>query len=68
MLIIVVLVHLFLFVAYILLNPNVVVIALFLISIYFIHKMILKEEQHLELLHGVSYAEYKIRTARYLII
>jgi len=60
--------YIFLFVAYILLISNLFVIALSLLSFFSIHKMILKEEQHLESLHGASYIEYKKRTARYLVI
>lgn len=59
--------YILLFVGYIFLIPNLLVIILSLLSFVSIHKMILKEEQHLQSLHGTNYTDYKKRTPRYII-
>ena len=46
--------YIFLFLGYILLISNIMVIVLSLLSFVSIHKMILKEEQHLKSIHGAT--------------
>lgn len=60
--------YIILFLAYILLVANVLIIISSLISIISIHKMIMKEEKYLEVLHGGKYLDYKKSVPRYLFI
>jgi protein-S-isoprenylcysteine O-methyltransferase Ste14 len=60
--------YILLFLAYILLAGNTVVIIFSLLSFIAIHKMIKKEEKYLEALHGQRYLEYKNDVPRYLLI
>lgn len=59
--------YIFLFAGYIFLIPNLLVMVLSLLSFISMHQLILKEEQHLQSLHGIKYSEYKKRTPRYII-
>lgn len=60
--------YIVLFLAYILLVANVLIIISALLSFFSIHKMIMKEEKYLETLHGKKYLDYKKNVPRYLFI
>ncbi len=60
--------YIVLFLAYMLLVGNVLIIISSLISFLSIHKMIMKEEKYLEASHGRKYLDYKKRVPRYLFI
>ncbi len=59
--------YILLFIAYTILIANVAVLISSLISVFFIHKMILKEEEYLEKIHRENYINYKKRVPRYFI-
>ncbi len=60
--------YLLMFAAYTVLLQNLVLLALSGVGLAFIHAMILKEEKHLQNLHGQAYRDYRHRVARYLLI
>jgi protein-S-isoprenylcysteine O-methyltransferase Ste14 len=60
--------YIFLFLAYILLVANILVIISSLLAFISIHKMIMKEEEYLEALHGEKYLDYKNNVPRYFLI
>ena len=60
--------YIVLFLAYILLVANILLIISSSIAIISIHKMIIKEEKHLEALHGKKYLDYKNNVPRYFLI
>jgi len=60
--------YLIMFAGYTLLLRSIILFALLLVSFASIHAMVLKEEKHLESLHGTRYRRYKGRVPRYLII
>ena len=60
--------YIVLFLAYILLVANIIIIISALLSFFSIHKMIMKEEKYLEALHGKKYLDYKKNVPRYLLI
>jgi len=60
--------YIVLFLAYILLVANILLIISSLIAIYSIHRMIMKEEEYLEALHGEKYLVYKNNVPRYFLI
>ncbi|MBN1495713.1 MAG: isoprenylcysteine carboxylmethyltransferase family protein [Spirochaetes bacterium] len=49
-----------------LIAPSVILLMLVVISLLYIHRMVIKEEKYLMDLHGTTYAEYCRRTGRYL--
>ncbi len=60
--------YLLMFAAYTLLLQNLILLILSLAGFWFIHKMILKEEEYLVSVHGESYSQYKKRVPRYIFI
>lgn len=60
--------YILMFAAYTLLLQNLLLLALSLAGICFIHSMILKEESYLQATHGQAYSDYKRRTPRYLLV
>ncbi|HSR16685.1 MAG TPA: isoprenylcysteine carboxylmethyltransferase family protein [Ignavibacteriaceae bacterium] len=60
--------YIVLFLAYILLVANILVIISSLLAFISIHKMIMKEEEYLEALHGEKYLDYKNNVPRYFLI
>ena len=60
--------YIIMFIAYILLITNILVIVFSLLSVLSIHKMIIREETHLESLHGERYLTYKKEVPRYFIV
>ena len=60
--------YLLMFAAYTVLLQNLVLLALSGVGLAFIHAMILKEEKHLQNLHGQAYRDYQRRVARYLLV
>ncbi|MGE5796640.1 MAG: methyltransferase family protein [Ignavibacteria bacterium] len=60
--------YIVLFLAYILLVANILVIISSLLAFISIHKMIMKEEEYLEALHGKKYLDYKNDVPRYFLL
>ena len=60
--------YLIMFVAYTVLLQSGVLLALSLVGFFFVHKMILKEEEYLIGKHGDAYQAYKNKVPRYIII
>ena len=54
--------------AYTILLQNLVLLVLAIAGCGLIHRMIVKEEQHLESLHGEAYRHYRQRVPRYLLL
>lgn len=55
----------FILVSVILAFPNILIVSISVIALFFIHKMILAEEAHLFKVHGATYIEFKKKTWRY---
>lgn len=49
-----------------LIRPSIVLLVLVILTVFVLHKMVLKEEANLLKLHGKEYEEYKAKTGRYL--
>lgn len=47
--------------------PNIITILILIANIASIHRLILQEEEHLEILLGVQYISYKEKTPRYIV-
>ena len=60
--------YLFMFAAYTVLLQNLILLVLSLVGFILIHKMILKEEAYLSLIHGSSYRQYINKVPRYIFI
>lgn len=60
--------YIIMFIAYNLLIANILLLVSSIASVLSIHKMIIKEEKYLELLHGEKYIDYKNKVPRYFII
>ncbi len=56
------------FIGFVLMYPNLLTLAVAILSIAAIHKLILQEEKHLVAVFGNEYSEYKDKTARYILI
>ena len=56
------------FVAYMVLLQNIILLILSLLGFAMIHLMVLKEEKHLTALHGENYLQYQKRVPRYIIL
>jgi protein-S-isoprenylcysteine O-methyltransferase Ste14 len=53
-------------VAFVIIRPSIVLLALTLSTIVAYHRMVLREEKHLHRIHGQAYADYAARVGRYL--
>ncbi len=60
--------YVLMFVAYTILLQNLVLLGLSISGLFFIHKMITKEESYLYSVHGDSYLKYKTKVPGYVII
>lgn len=59
--------YLIMFIAYSILLRNVILLVLSLVGFALIHAMVLKEERHLNVLHGEVYRRYRERVPRYIL-
>jgi len=60
--------YILMFFSYSILLQNLFILVCTIVSIFLIHKMVLKEESYLFFVHGDSFLEYKKSTPRYLVI
>ena len=60
--------YLVMFIAYTVLLQSMILLLLSLIGFVLIHRMVLKEENHLTALHGKVYRQYKERVPRYFLV
>ena len=60
--------YLLLFAAYTVLLQSYLLLAMSVLAFVLIHRMVLREEQYLEALHGERYRQYRERVPRYLFL
>jgi len=60
--------YVLMFAAYTVLLQNLILFGLSITGFLFVHKMVMKEETYLYLVHGDAYTQYEMTVPRYLII
>jgi len=59
--------YLLMFAAYTVLLQNLILLGLSMAAVFFVHRMILREEKYLSTEHASAFAQYKSKVPRYLI-